>query len=97
MDGTMIDSMPAHKRSWWEFARRKQLAVDVDDLHATAPPGAPAWSACASLFGDPAMDEAMALAYVHEKEAVYRETLSTRVCRGGGLPGFFRPGAPARA
>ena len=29
MDGTMVDSMPWHARAWVEFARRRELAVDV--------------------------------------------------------------------
>jgi len=32
MDGTMVDSMPWHARAWGEFARRRGLALDVDDL-----------------------------------------------------------------
>ena len=31
MDGTMVDSMPWHARAWVEFARRRELPVDVPD------------------------------------------------------------------
>ena len=34
MDGTMIDSMPWHARSWVEFVARHGLVLDVSDILA---------------------------------------------------------------
>ena len=34
MDGTMIDSMPWHARSWVEFVGRHGLKLDVTDILA---------------------------------------------------------------
>jgi beta-phosphoglucomutase-like phosphatase (HAD superfamily) len=88
MDGTMIDSMPAHKQSWWEFARRKQLKVDMDDLMRRTT-GRTGVECMRDLFGDPAMDEAHAMALVHEKEAVYREIFSPVFAEVAGFQAFF--------
>jgi beta-phosphoglucomutase-like phosphatase (HAD superfamily) len=32
MDGTMIDSMPCHAKSWVAFAERHRLTIEVDEL-----------------------------------------------------------------
>jgi beta-phosphoglucomutase-like phosphatase (HAD superfamily) len=32
MDGTMIDSMPYHARSWVAFAQQHGLDIELDDL-----------------------------------------------------------------
>ena len=32
MDGTMIDSMPWHQKSWVAFCERRGLDIDVPDL-----------------------------------------------------------------
>ena len=75
MDGTMIDSMPSHKHSWVEFARRKQLQVDIDDLMRRTT-GRTGIECMRLLFDHEEMDDAEALAHVQEKEAVYREIFS---------------------
>lgn len=72
MDGTMIDSMPTHQRSWGAFAQRKGLDVDIADLMRRTT-GRTGVECMRDFFGQPEMDVAQALAYVHEKEAVYRE------------------------
>ena len=32
MDGTMVDSMPAHGKSWAEFARRHEVKMSVEEI-----------------------------------------------------------------
>ena len=32
MDGTMVDSMPLHARSWGEFTRRHGIDMPVDEV-----------------------------------------------------------------
>ncbi len=88
MDGTMIDSMPSHKHSWVEFARRKQLQVDIDDLMRRTT-GRTGIECMRDLFDHPEMDEAEALAHVHEKEAVYREIFSPIFAEVAGFKAFF--------
>jgi beta-phosphoglucomutase-like phosphatase (HAD superfamily) len=84
MDGTMIDSMPAHRESWIAFARRHGLAMPIDELmrRTTGRNGAECMS---ELFGRPiARDEAWAL--VREKEAAYRAGFAPPAFRE--VPGF---------
>jgi beta-phosphoglucomutase-like phosphatase (HAD superfamily) len=71
MDGTMIDSMPFHAKSWVEFARRHGLQLDVTEiLRRTTGRTGP--ECMREVFErDLAEDEARAL--VHEKESIYRE------------------------
>ena len=88
MDGTMIDSMPSHKHSWVEFARRKQLQVDIDDLMRRTT-GRTGIECMRDLFDHPEMDEAVAMAHVHEKEAVYREIFSPIFAEVAGFKAFF--------
>ena len=88
MDGTMIDSMPSHKHSWVEFARRKQLQVDIDDLMRRTT-GRTGIECMRDLFDHPEMDEATAMAHVHEKEAVYREIFSPIFAEVAGFKAFF--------
>jgi beta-phosphoglucomutase-like phosphatase (HAD superfamily) len=72
MDGTMIDSMPSHKQSWAQYARRQGLSVDIVDFmnRTTGRTGA---ECIRILLGKPNMAEAEALVHVHAKESVYRE------------------------
>lgn len=88
MDGTMIDSMPSHKQSWAEFARRKQLQVDIDDLMRRTT-GRTGIECMRALFEHPDMEDAVALAHVHEKEAVYREIFSPIFAEVAGFKAFF--------
>ncbi len=71
MDGTMIDSMPFHAKSWIEFTRRHGVTIDLADLLArtTGRTGAECLN---ELFGRKVGDEE-AWALIAEKEAIYRE------------------------
>jgi HAD superfamily hydrolase (TIGR01509 family) len=77
MDGTLVDSMPAHARSWAVFAGRHGLAMDTGEIlrRTTGRNGAECmWE----LFGrDLPEDRAWALSA--EKEAVYREQFGHEV------------------
>lgn len=88
MDGTMIDSMPSHKESWAVFARRQGLDVDIADLMRRTT-GRTGIECMRDLFNHPEMDEAVALAHVHEKEAVYREIFSPIFAEVAGFKAFF--------
>ncbi|MGQ0710151.1 MAG: HAD family hydrolase [Rhodoferax sp.] len=88
MDGTMIDSMPAHRQSWTDFARRQGLQVDVDAL-VRSTTGRTGVECMRALFDRPDMDENEALAYVHEKEALYRERFGPVFAEVRGFSAFY--------
>jgi beta-phosphoglucomutase-like phosphatase (HAD superfamily) len=86
MDGTMIDSMPYHAKSWVAFAQRHGIRMDVDDLlrRTTGRTGA---ECMAELFGRPVVQEE-ALALIHEKESIYRELFAPVFCEVAGFKAF---------
>ena len=88
MDGTMIDSMPSHKRSWAEFAQRQGLDVDISDVMRRTT-GRTGIECMRILFGRPEMGEDEAMAHVHVKEAVYRELFSPIFAEVAGFKAFF--------
>ena len=93
MDGTMIDSMPAHRHSWVAFAALHGLAMPIDELmrRTTGRNGAECMS---ELFGRPVPhDEAWTL--VREKERLYREAFAPPSFRE--VAGFRAFAAQARA
>ena len=88
MDGTMIDSMPSHKRSWAEFAQRQGLDVDISEVMRRTT-GRTGIECMRILFGRPDMGEDEAMAHVHVKEAVYRELFSPIFAEVAGFKAFF--------
>ena len=89
MDGTMIDSMPSHKNSWAEFARRKGLQVNIADVMRRTT-GRTGLECMRILFDQPDMPEAQAVAHVHEKEAVYRDLFAPIFAEVAGFQTFFQ-------
>ena len=71
MDGTLIDSMPLHERSWVLWHAELELPFDDPDgfFHATA--GRTNVEILRDLWSDRAEEELNALA--HRKEVLYRE------------------------
>jgi len=93
MDGTMVDSMPWHARAWGEFARRRGLALDVDDLMRRTT-GRNAYE-CACELMERVVSAEESAAITHEKESIYRELFGAAFAE---VPGFraFAAGAAAR-
>jgi beta-phosphoglucomutase-like phosphatase (HAD superfamily) len=92
MDGTMVDSMPAHARSWEVFTRRHGLDIPVDEvLRRTT--GRNGVECIRELFG-PAVDDARALQLIGEKEAIYRDVFGPAFRE---VPGFRDVAALAAA
>ncbi|MFC5498195.1 HAD family hydrolase [Caenimonas terrae] len=91
MDGTMVDSMPFHAKSWSEFTRRHGIAMDVEEvLRRTT--GRNGVECMHELFGRTlAHDEALAL--VAEKEAIYRELFAPVFAEVRGFRAFARQAA----
>ena len=71
MDGTMIDSMPFHKKSWRVFAHKHSLDIDIADLmrRTTGRTGAE----CMNELFQRQIEPAAAWELIAEKEAIYRE------------------------
>ncbi len=86
MDGTMIDSMPWHAKSWVEFTRRHGIRMDVAEVMRRTT-GRTGVECMCEVFGrDVPGDEALAL--IHEKEAIYRELFSPVFAEVGGFRSF---------
>ncbi len=70
MDGTMIDSMPAHAQSWIAFVQQHGININVPDLmrRTTGRTGA---ECMRELFGRDLSNEE-AWGYIVEKEQAYR-------------------------
>ena len=91
MDGTMVDSMPAHASSWAEFCRRHGIGIPVDEvLRRTT--GRTGVECIRELMGP--VDLARAAVLIEEKETIYRELFGP-VFRE--VPGFRAFAAAARA
>jgi beta-phosphoglucomutase-like phosphatase (HAD superfamily) len=86
MDGTMIDSMPYHAKSWVEFARRHGVAMEVDELLRRTT-GRNGLECMRELFG-PGLAEAEAWTLIREKEAIYRELFSPVFAEVAGFNAF---------
>ena len=87
IDGTIIDSMPFHGRSWETFLARHGLAYEGDAfLRSTA--GRTGAEIMHELFGP--MSDERAWALVHEKEEVYRELFARAFAEIAGFRAFAR-------
>lgn len=88
MDGTMIDSMPWHAKSWVEFVRRHGLQLDVSDILARTT-GRTGVECMRELLGA-GLSDAQCLALVHEKELIYREMFHPNFAEIAGFRAFAR-------
>ena len=88
MDGTMIDSMPWHARSWVEFAHRHALTLDVSDILARTT-GRTGTECMRELF-ERDLTDAECEALVHEKEAIYRRMFSDNFVEIEGFTAFAK-------
>ena len=86
MDGTMIDSMPWHARSWVEFVARHGLKLDVSDILArtTGRTGAE----CMRELFQREIQEEESLKLIHEKESIYRELFAPVFAEVSGFRAF---------
>lgn len=87
MDGTLVDSMPWHAKSWVEFTRRHGIAIDVAELmrRTTGRTGA---ECMAELF-QREIEPAQARALVAEKEGIYRALFAPVFAEVPGLRAFW--------
>ncbi|MFL9669992.1 HAD family hydrolase [Variovorax sp. AB1(2024)] len=88
MDGTMIDSMPWHARSWVEFVARHGLKLDVSDILARTT-GRTGTECMRELF-ERELSDAECLAMVHEKEEIYRAMFHDNFTEVAGFTAFAK-------
>jgi beta-phosphoglucomutase-like phosphatase (HAD superfamily) len=87
IDGTIIDSMPSHNRSWEVFLARHGRAFDDRDFfHRTA--GRTGSELMRELFGP--ISDTRARELVEEKEIVYREIFGPMFRQVAGFTAFAR-------
>lgn len=88
MDGTMIDSMPWHARSWVEFVARHGLKLDVSDILARTT-GRTGTECMRELF-ERELSDAECQALVHEKEEIYRAMFHDNFTEVAGFTAFAK-------
>src|ERR1700704_2167960 len=88
MDGTMVDSMPAHARSWDLFRERHHLQLSVDEILKRTT-GRNGIECVRELLGDAVPDD-KAQEYIARKEADYREIFAREFREVAGFSRFAR-------
>lgn len=86
MDGTMIDSMPYHARSWVAFAGHHGIEIDVEELlrRTTGRTGAECME---TLFGR-VMEAQACQELIHHKEQLYRDLFAPHFAEVAGFKTF---------
>jgi beta-phosphoglucomutase-like phosphatase (HAD superfamily) len=86
MDGTMVDSMPAHAKSWDAFRVRHGLQIPVEEIlrRTTGRNGVE----CIRVLLGEHVPEAEALRLIGEKEACYREIFAREFREVAGFSRF---------
>jgi len=88
MDGTMVESMPAHARSWEEFGKRHGLGIPVDEILRRTT-GRNGVECIRELMGED-IPEDQALKLIGEKEAIYRGIFAQEFREVAGFARFVR-------
>jgi HAD superfamily hydrolase (TIGR01509 family) len=88
MDGTMVDSMPAHARSWEVFTQRHGIRMPADEVlrKTTGRTGVE----CIRILMGEAIPDDEAVALINEKEALYRDFFSRDFREVPGFREFAR-------
>jgi HAD superfamily hydrolase (TIGR01549 family) len=87
IDGTIIDSMPFHERSWEVFLTRRGVRATPEDFFRRTA-GRTGVEVMRELFGSLSDDDAHAM--VREKEAIYRELFAPVFREIAGFTAFAR-------
>ncbi|MDN4587023.1 HAD family phosphatase [Xenophilus aerolatus] len=91
MDGTMIDSMPWHAKSWVAFARQHGIDMDVSEILARTT-GRTGVECMREVFGRPLTD-AECVKLVHQKEVLYRDLFGAQFTEVAGFTAFAKRAA----
>ena len=86
MDGTMVDSMPWHAKSWVEFMQRHGIQMELSEVmrRTNGRNGAE----CMRILFERELDDALAWTLIAEKEAIYREIFSPIFTEVAGFTAF---------
>jgi beta-phosphoglucomutase-like phosphatase (HAD superfamily) len=86
MDGTMINSMPYHAKSWVEFCHRHSIPLSLEQLMAktTGRTG----HECMEILFEKSLSINQALPLIAEKESIYRELFANEFCEVSGFKAF---------
>jgi beta-phosphoglucomutase family hydrolase len=88
MDGTMVESMPAHARSWAEFRKRHGIAMSVEEILRQTT-GRTGVECIRLLLGDELSDE-RARQLAGEKEQIYRDIFAHEFREVAGFARFLQ-------
>lgn len=88
MDGTMIDSMPWHARSWVEFANRHGVTMGAEEILARTT-GRTGVECMREIF-ERSLTDAECEVLVAEKELIYRELFAPSFAEVAGFRSFAR-------
>jgi HAD superfamily hydrolase (TIGR01549 family) len=88
MDGTMVESMPAHAKSWEMFRERHHLEISVDEILERTT-GRNGIECVRILLGDDIPDDE-AKRLIDEKEADYRKIFALEFNEVAGFSEFAR-------
>lgn len=88
MDGTMIDSMPYHLKTWQKLLEEHGLSMDLPDIQRQLY-GTNA-EVINRFFGEGRFSESEMEAFADHKEALYRELYSPDIQLVAGLEAFIR-------
>ena len=91
MDGTMIDSMPWHAKSWVAFARQQGIKMDASDILARTT-GRTGVECMREIF-DRELTDAECMELVHQKESIYRDLFDAEFSEVAGFTVFPRHAA----
>ena len=88
MDGTIVDNMAFHTKSWVTFFERRGRDIDADEFFRTTA-GRQGKEIIRSHMGEHLLDEEVAVLN-HEKEAVYRELYAPHLKSVAGFEALIR-------
>jgi beta-phosphoglucomutase family hydrolase len=86
MDGTMVESMPAHARSWDEFRKRHHIGMSVEEILKRTT-GRNGIECIRELMGND-VPEDRAKELIDEKEAIYRDIFAREFREVAGFSKF---------
>ena len=90
MDGTIVDNMDFHTRSWITFFERRGLDIDADEFFRTTA-GRQGKEILRAHLGEHLSDDDVAVLN-HEKEALYREIYAPHLAPVAGFAAFADAG-----
>lgn len=86
MDGTLVDSIPYHKKAWLKFLRNHEIHLDAESFYAEN--HGTIEEMMFRFFGS-GLTESQLFQFSEEKERIYRELYRPQIKEVGGLANFL--------